>query len=563
MSANNLQQHLVFTLSRAADRLREAELPRDLVGQVERLAQQIYEPCVVAVVGRVKAGKSSFINAFLEDDLAKVGTTETTATINYFRYGHPPVPDRPIRCYWRNGKYTDVDRRFLDGLQGNDIEVLRRADGIDHLEYFLLNPQLKQVTLVDTPGTGAVIEEHQNRTAEFMQLSGQLRERHDQQTQRIGNEADAVIYLIGQVAHSTDRDFLEEFHQVTQNRSRALNAVGVMAKIDLYPEVIERRAELAAKIATQLRESLNTVIPVSAGMQRALQYLLANNQISLVRLMNALRGIPTARLQKLLANDVFYREYEFSDCPVTITQRKELLADMPWTVFTTIARIIANPALSTADIAGQLHTISGFGPLKDVLDRHFFKRGQLLRCYRIMNDARRILNIVKFSQLPEFRKRDQEDKRRLERFISFIRQSHGDPAIAAELEAFIRGYVAGRTDKLQAMLQELDREFGHAFHELEQHNADFAALQLIEDHANLFSGLEQDELLAVLGLYGVEIDKRLPLDRRSVGMIQEQQQLWRQISMQDRNSIRRDVAQRAVVRYGLILGEMASEAASR
>jgi hypothetical protein len=34
---------------------------------------------------------------------------------------------------------------------------LRRADWVDHLEYFLPNPVLKQITLVDTPGTGAVV----------------------------------------------------------------------------------------------------------------------------------------------------------------------------------------------------------------------------------------------------------------------------------------------------------------------------------------------------------------------------------------------------------------------
>ncbi len=92
-------------------------------------------------------------------------------------------------------------------MQGNDLETLRRADGIDHLEYFLPNPLLKQITLVDTPGTGAVVEEHQDRTAEFMQLNSQLRNRHDEDTRRLGDTADAVIYLVGQVAKVTDQAF--------------------------------------------------------------------------------------------------------------------------------------------------------------------------------------------------------------------------------------------------------------------------------------------------------------------------------------------------------------------
>lgn len=130
-------------------------------------------------------------------------------------------------------------------MQGNDLETLRRADGVDHLEYLLPNPLLKQLTLVDTPGTGAVVEEHQERTAEFVRLNKQLRDRHDEETRRLGDTADAVIYLVGQVARVTDQAFLREFTQTTGGRSSALNAIGVLSKIELQPEVLARRHELS------------------------------------------------------------------------------------------------------------------------------------------------------------------------------------------------------------------------------------------------------------------------------------------------------------------------------
>src|SRR5919107_5089301 len=255
---------------------------------MEGRATQVHEPCVVAVVGRVKVGKSTFVNALLRQDLAKVGTTETTATINYFTYGDLD-PDRPVRCHWRSGKVTDESRRFLDGLQGNDLETLRRADGIDHLEYFLPNPLLKQIKLVDTPGTSAVVDEHQDRTAEFMQLNNQLRDRHDQDTRRLGDTADAGIYLVGQVAEGTDQAFLQEFTQTTGGRSSALNAIGILSKIELQPEILTRRHELSAKIASQLKDSLNTVIPVAAGARRGLDRLLEDDWTGLMRMISTLR----------------------------------------------------------------------------------------------------------------------------------------------------------------------------------------------------------------------------------------------------------------------------------
>lgn len=176
----------LFTLlTDAATRLRAAGAEVAADG-LEALARQAQDNCTVAVVGRVKAGKSSFINALLGGELAAVGETETTATINHFRNGIPDDPEKPVLCYWRGGKNEPVSRAFLDSLQGNDIETLRRADGIDHLEYRLQDhPLLKGITLVDTPGIGAVVEEHENRTAEFMGLFKALRARHHGESERL------------------------------------------------------------------------------------------------------------------------------------------------------------------------------------------------------------------------------------------------------------------------------------------------------------------------------------------------------------------------------------------
>src|SRR5215207_9063763 len=307
-----VQTELTAILKRAAKRLRRAGLPAQLPERMEELAKQVHQPCVVAVVGRVKVGKSTFVNALLREDLAKVGTTETTATINYFSYGNPD-PNLPVRCHWRGGKVTNERRAFVDDLQSNDLETLRRADGIAHLEYFLPNPLLKQITLVDTPGTGAVVEEHEDRTAEFMRLNDRLRERHDEDTRRLGDTADAVIYLVGQVAKVTDQAFLQEFTQTTGGRSSALNAIGILSKIELQPEVLARRHDLSAKIASQLKDSLNTVIPVAAGARRQLDQLLEDDRAGLKRIMSTLRRIPPDTLEMLLDAKEFFRDLDFPD----------------------------------------------------------------------------------------------------------------------------------------------------------------------------------------------------------------------------------------------------------
>ena len=553
-----VQTELTAILKRAAKRLRGAGLPAELTERMEELAKQVHQPCVVAVVGRVKVGKSTFVNALLREDLAKVGTTETTATINYFSYGNPD-PNRPVRCHWRGGKVTEERRAFLDGLQGNDLETLRQADGIDHLEYLLPNPLLKQITLVDTPGTGAVVEEHQNRTAEFMQLNRQLRNRHDEDTRRLDNTADAVIYLVGQVAKVTDQAFLREFTDTTGGRSSALNAIGVLSKIELQSEVLAHRHELSAKIAAQLKDSLNTVIPVAAGARRALDGLLENDRAGLTQMMSTLRRIPPERLEMLLDAQEFFSDFDFPDGPVSTAERRTLLGDMKWGVFTTLARVAADPGLDLEGVVKGLEEISGFGPLWEVLNKHFIERGHILRCYRIADDAQEVLNEIRYTHLPEHRKGMHQEKDRLERFLRFIHQSDGDPVTAGELEDFVRTHldVNHQTNELEALHAGLDGELSALFHRLLEYNEDFETLQKLEGSNGDFSETELDELRSLLGLYGGEVEKRLPPGKANAEYVGERQMYWgRRRAEAPYGSTGYSVADQAYTRYGLILDEI-------
>src|ERR1700722_14716454 len=99
--SNSQPNELVRLLQQGSASLREARLPTELAARLEQLAAKVEHPCALAVVGRLRGGKSTFITALLGQDVAKVGVTETTATINRFCYGTPADPQRPVRCHWR------------------------------------------------------------------------------------------------------------------------------------------------------------------------------------------------------------------------------------------------------------------------------------------------------------------------------------------------------------------------------------------------------------------------------------------------------------------------------
>ena len=569
---NELQLKLVEALRHTAERFRKGGLPAHLTAQMQQLATKVDEPCVVAVVGRVKAGKSTFVNALLGEDLAKMGATETTATINYFRHGTPD-PNFPVRCYWRTSKLkvTDESRTFLDSLQGRDKETLRRAADIDHLEYLVPSRYLEQITLVDTPGTGAAVTEHQQRVEEFVNISDplydELKKRHHDETERIGSAADAVIYLIGVTARITDEFFLKQFLEATGDKSRAYNAIGVMAQIDLNDQIVERREELSEKVASQLQHRLNTVIPVSAGIQRALNNML-EDRAGLKEMMTIFRRdppLPAEVIDNLLSDSEAYDDYEaFFDtdkpCPVTPEQRKQVRGkrgkdgepdEVPWKVFATIVRAVTDPSLADETaIVQKLQDIAGFERLRTVLEHHFIRRGSLLCGYNIVNKALKLLEEIKDSYLREFREREAENTTKRERFVAFL-QHMPNNAAARELEEFVQQQLAPRAD-MGVMLDEVEREIAHIKYELEDYNADFKALQQIEEHMDLFEEKDRSELQLLFGLHSLESEKRLQPSHVTFPYIEERQAYWERKMDLGREPIVVEVAEQAVRRYGLV-----------
>jgi hypothetical protein len=528
---------------------------------MEGLAEQVRQPCTVAVVGQVKVGKSTFVNALLRGDFAKVGSTETTATINYFSYVSPEGydADRPVRCYWRGGGFSDESREFLDGLQGNDLETLLRADGIDRLEYRLPIDLLEQITLVDTPGTGAVVEEHEDRTAEFIQLNAELRERHDKETRELNDRADAIIYLVGEVARSTDEEFLKKFAEATGGRSSARNAIGVMSKIELQPEVLARRHELAGKIAGQLTDTLNTVVPVAAGVSRTLEQLLKDDRAGLERMVETLRHIPEETLEMLLDDPAFFKDMDLPECPVGTTERRELLGETNWAVFATVAAVAADRELGIDEVEKKLEEITGLGPLWEILTKHFIERGHILRCYRIARDAQEVLKRLRFEYLPQHRKELNRENERLERYVGFIRRPGGDPITAAELESFVRANLdaSRRTTELEKLYWDLGGEWGLLYSQLEEYNGDFEALQKLQEADHAFSQDELNELRPLLGQYGGELEKRLPPGRVDADYAGQRQRYWkRKREEAPYGSLRYAVADQAFDRLALIIDEL-------
>lgn len=111
----------------------------ELAAQVGELRNRMTEPYMFVIVGEVKAGKSSFVNALLEaGDICAVAPQPMTDTIQQILYGEK--------------EQTIVVNPYLK-------KILLPVD------------ILRDIAIVDTPGTNSIVEKHQEITENFIPAS--------------------------------------------------------------------------------------------------------------------------------------------------------------------------------------------------------------------------------------------------------------------------------------------------------------------------------------------------------------------------------------------------------
>lgn len=375
------------------------------VSKFQRFRDEADMPCVLAVAGKVKAGKSSFLNALLGVDLAMVGTTETTATINYFRYPRPDEeinPEKPVVVHWNDGRPPEAQTLdFLNSLQGHTTEVLDKAEKIHHLEYVLKHETLRYITLVDTPGFGSVEDRHEQRTESFFnpERAANLRKNQEEVSNELTEGADAVLYVSMRVPDMGAQRFFGEYvPNITP-----LNALGVMTKIDNeYNATSDVINNMCHDLANSFRRLLSTVVPVSAGIYHTVRKLQKNGNERLKWLQENLRKVPQADFERKYNASTFLKTegaYNnlFSKYGLSYEIRKEMVGDLPWMVFFTIAKALYAKELN--DAVDYLLDYSGMDKVKAILEQQFFSRARAIRCSRIIKEAQRQLLEIKNIQL--------------------------------------------------------------------------------------------------------------------------------------------------------------------
>jgi small GTP-binding protein len=174
---------------------------------------QLDDLFLLVVVGEFNAGKSAFINALLGQKVLKEGVTPTTTQINLLRYG------------------KEQERLIVNEQQHTLILPVE---------------WLAEISIVDTPGTNAIIRAHETITTQFVPRS------------------DLVLFIT-----SSDRPFTESERAFMERiRDWGKKVVIVINKIDLLESEADVQ-QVIQFVAENARLSLGItpeIFPVSARL---------------------------------------------------------------------------------------------------------------------------------------------------------------------------------------------------------------------------------------------------------------------------------------------------------
>jgi GTP-binding protein EngB required for normal cell division len=239
------ERRLLAALDETLARFEEAAEDRKTL---RRSALQLDELFLLVVAGEFNAGKSAFINALVGSPLLAEGVTPTTTRIQLLRYGPAPPPlaadspaGAPAAPPATSPPATSPPAAGAPaGLAGDAVLDVVTAP----LEL------LREIHIVDTPGTNAIHREHEAITREFVPRS------------------DLVLFVT-----SADRPFTESERAFLQGiREWGKKVVLVINKIDILdsPAAVEEVRAFVAEHAAALLGAAPDVFPVSARQaQRA------------------------------------------------------------------------------------------------------------------------------------------------------------------------------------------------------------------------------------------------------------------------------------------------------
>jgi hypothetical protein len=335
------------------------------------IVERLQGPMRVAIAGRVKAGKSTLLNALVGERLAPTDAGECTRLISWYRHGIGyrvaatlSSGDQRELSFSRDGGALDIKLGDLSERDVSWLDVQWPAS------------TLKDVTLIDTPGLASINDDNSRRTRDFLE--------HDDTNP---TDADAVIYLMRHL-HRSDVEFLDAFMDRSVTAASPVNAVAVLSRADEIGAGRLDAIDSARRIAERYRNDpavhrlAATVMPI-AGLLAETGLTMLESEAAALR---TLAATPDDVLERMLLDAEGFADVHASE--LTVEARRHLLERLGMFGVRVAVREVRAGRTTAAQLGPQLVEISGLGELRRVIAQHFLPRARVLQARSALSAVR-------------------------------------------------------------------------------------------------------------------------------------------------------------------------------
>lgn len=442
-----------------------------LINELSDMRARLDTPLRVAVVGMVKAGKSTLLNALLGEKILFTDVLEATLTACWFKYGEK----RKLTVHFSDG--TEEEKPFDEiekwsswkGQRGNG-ELLSRK----WLIITYPSALLKTMDIIDTAGLNAATAETPEEAIDVQNTLDLL--------EHAGIEA--FIYAYQHTFQKQDLDILKKYN------SSPLNAIGLLTRIDdqhwkpLFPDVspFDKVADMCVNHSREYHDIFYKVTPAAAIIAEGAARL-SGEVIDNLRQLSETE--PKMLRNALMDSGKFKYNEQLEGISLSAADREKIL-DMfaRYGVYTLAKALREDP---DADIYKLAYEISGVNEVRQIILRHFGNHAYLIR----------LENIV----------------RRVEKLISAIRRVNRDDESITRICSLLRTKVEEWETQEESLFMELEVLRSY-------YNGEFE----IED------GTLKEQFLQITGEYGGSCEARLGFSGK-VTVAELAQEAWNRLEI--------------------------------
>lgn len=347
---------------------------RNILAELDELDARLTQSLRVALVGSVKAGKSTLLNGLLGERIAPTDARECTRIVTCYHYGTTPS----VTASMKDGRLTTVPTRRQKDRFELELDGLAPED-VDQLDVYWPAPGLQGITLIDTPGIASISRDVADQTDRFLLPEQGV----------MG--ADAVVYLL-RSAHESDIRYIRALNERTRHNNSSIGSVAVLSRADelgagrLTAMVSINQAVEQLRNHPELEGVCETIVPV-AGLMGMGAMILRQADFKTLRDLAARK--PEETHQLLLSGERFVTARE-EWLPSELT-RIDLLDRFGMYGIRIALAAVRGGVDDAAQLSAELLRRSGLDELRRVIDIHFRQRQAELKAHAVVLALHRLL----------------------------------------------------------------------------------------------------------------------------------------------------------------------------